>query len=101
MQAEAKLKQAAITFMAAQLSTKKEQAELRRTFNLFDANGDGKIEKDEFIEAYKKVYTGVDPERVVAEATEFFEAADADGNGSLDFGEWAAATINKRQLLND
>ena len=42
--------------MSAQLSTKKEQNELRKTFNQFDTNGDGKIEKDEFIAAYKQVY---------------------------------------------
>ncbi len=43
-QAEAKLKQAAITYMVSHLSTKQEQAELRKSFNLFDTNGDGKIE---------------------------------------------------------
>jgi Ca2+-binding EF-hand superfamily protein len=46
---ESKLKQAATTFISAQLSTKKEQQQLRQTFNLFDINGDGKIELIEFI----------------------------------------------------
>ena len=35
------------------------------------------------------------------EASDFFDAADADKNGSLDFGEWSAATINKRTLMSD
>jgi Ca2+-binding EF-hand superfamily protein len=35
--------------MVSHLSTKKEQAELRKSFNLFDTNGDGKIELSEFI----------------------------------------------------
>lgn len=30
-----------------------------------------------------------------------FGHADVDKNGSLDFGEWCAATINKRELLNE
>ena len=51
--AESKLKQAAITFISSQLSTKKEQDELKKSFNLFDLNGDGKIELHEFISAYK------------------------------------------------
>jgi len=38
--------------MVSRLSTKKEQAELKNTFNLFDLNGDGKIQIDEFITAY-------------------------------------------------
>ena len=83
------------------MSTKKEQKELRASFNLFDSNGDGKIENNEFIAAYKKVYPAIDPDQVEKEAAEFFDAADADKNGSIDFGEWCAATINKRSLLND
>ena len=35
------------------------------------------------------------------EATAFFDAADTDKNGSIDFMEWSAATINKRVLLNE
>lgn len=42
--------------MVTHLATKKEQAELRKTFNQFDANGDGKIELEEFIAAYKRIY---------------------------------------------
>ena len=68
---------------------------------MFDQNGDGKIEVDEFIMAYKKVYPTMDPTQVEEEAKAFFEAADIDKNGSIDFGEWSAATINKRSLLNE
>jgi Ca2+-binding EF-hand superfamily protein len=87
--------------MVSHLSTKKEQAELRKTFNQFDSNGDGKIEEEEFVNAYKKVYPHMDPETVAKEATQFFKAADVDKNGSIDFGEWCAATIDKRGLLNE
>lgn len=58
--------------MVSRLSTKKEQAELKNTFNLFDLNGDGKIQIDEFITAYQKVYPTMDPERVAEEARAFF-----------------------------
>lgn len=43
----------------------------------------------------------MDPVKVVKEATEFFNNVDLDRNGSIDFGEWCAATINKRTLLNE
>jgi len=43
----------------------------------------------------------MDPDQVAAEATAFFQRADVDGNGSLDFSEWSAATINKTNLLNE
>lgn len=43
----------------------------------------------------------MDVEQVEKEAKQFFESADVDKNGSIDFGEWSAATINKRSLLNE
>ncbi len=43
----------------------------------------------------------MDPAQVAKDARDFFDAADIDKNGSIDFGEWSAATINKRALLNE
>lgn len=59
------------------------------------------MDLEEFISAYKKVYPAMDQEKVVKEATDFFTNVDLDKNGSIDFGEWCAATINKRTLLNE
>ena len=87
--------------MVSHLSTKAEQIELRKTFNQFDVNGDGKIELQEFIGSYKKVYPAMDQNKVIKEATELFNNVDLDKNGTIDFGEWCAATINKRSLLNE
>lgn len=99
--AEAKLKQAAITFMTTHLATKEERMQLKQSFQQMDVNGDGKIELDEFIDAYKKSYPELDAATVEVKAREFFKRADADGNGSIDFSEWSAATINKTNLLNE
>jgi Ca2+-binding EF-hand superfamily protein len=38
--------------MTTHLATKEERIELRKSFQQFDINGDGKIELDEFIAAY-------------------------------------------------
>ena len=35
------------------------------------------------------------------EAKNVFDAADQDGNGTIDYSEWAVATINKRSILQD
>jgi len=43
----------------------------------------------------------MDEKEVQKEAETIFANADTDNNGSLDFGEWCAATINKRELLNE
>ena len=42
----------------------------------------------------------MDKEELEKEAREIFKAADADGNGFLDYGEFSTATINQRDLLN-
>lgn len=47
--AEAKLRNAALTFMTTHMATKEERQHLKQTFAQFDVNGDGKIELDEFI----------------------------------------------------
>ena len=83
------------------MGTKQEQQELKETFNIFDINGDGKIELDEFIQSYRKVYPHLTNDHIVEEATAFFKTVDVKGNGSIDFGEWSAATIHKRTLLTD
>jgi hypothetical protein len=47
------------------------------------------------------MYPQMDPADLKAEATAIFKKADTDGSGALDYGEWSAATINKRELLNE
>ena len=41
---------------------------MRKSFNQFDKNGDGKVDLPEFIEAYKLVYPHIDKEEVEKEA---------------------------------
>ena len=57
--------QAAITFIVSQLSTKKEQEELYKTFKAFDKDSNGKISKEELIEGYKLMYKNMDENTVV------------------------------------
>jgi calcium-dependent protein kinase len=87
--------------MVSNLTTKKDQETLRETFKMFDKNGDGKIELDEFIQSYSAVYKDIPRDKVAEEAERFFKAIDTDGNGSIDFTEWCAATIDKHKLINE
>lgn len=51
----AKLKQAVLTFISSNLTTKEEVAEIMKLFKEFDQNRDGSISKEEFVDAYKQI----------------------------------------------
>ena len=71
---------------------------LKISFNQFDENGDGKIQRSEFLSAYRKFFPGQNQDEVDDRANELFNLADIDGNDALDFAEWCTATINQHEL---
>ena len=75
--------------------------ELRNSFNQFDENGDGLIQREEFLKAYRTLHPNEDQEMVDFKANEIFNQADVDGSGEIDFGEWCTATINQVELLSE
>ena len=87
--------------MAGHLATKSQQAELRKSFNQFDENGDGLIQAHEFITGFKRIYPDQDPLIVEERARSIFEKADVDNSGAIDFAEWCTASINQNELLNE
>ena len=60
--------------------------ELRKAFESCDPNGDGLIDPEEFYALLKKLDGDVSREECLLD----FEAADADGDGHIGFGEFAA-----------
>ena len=95
------MKQAALTFMSSHMATKKQQRELKISFDQFDENGDGMIQRDEFLKAYRSQYPDKDVASVDERANSIFDKADTDGSGAIDFGEWCTATIDQDALLNE
>ena len=87
--------------MAGHLTTKAQQTELRKSFIQWDENGDGLIQRNEFINGFRKLYPKQEQEAVDEKAIAIFEKADTDGSGAIDFTEWCTATINQNQLLNE
>ena len=59
------------------------------------------IDLKEFKNAYATLYPKQDKAAIEERAVEVFKTADADGSGTIDFGEWCTASINKNKLLNE
>jgi len=86
--------QATMTYLTTHMATKQQNAEMQKTFKQFDENGDGLIQKDEFIAAYSKLYPKQPTDSVKERAEEIFGNADTDGSGEIDFTEWCTATMS-------
>lgn len=61
--------------------------EMKRVFDKFDSNKDGKISQQE----YKAVLRGLGKENLIGEVPQIFRVADLDGDGFIDFKEFMEA----------
>mmetsp|Transcript_4903 Transcript_4903/g.9178 ORF Transcript_4903/g.9178 Transcript_4903/m.9178 type:complete len:488 (+) Transcript_4903:452-1915(+) len=91
-----KLQHAALTFIASQLISKEESRQLTSAFQAIDADGDGKISRQELIDHYTSIGIAQgedDIDRILSEV-------DVDGNGYIDYSEFLTATISKDLVSN-
>lgn len=61
--------------------------EMKRVFDKFDSNKDGKISQQE----YKAVLRAIGKENLIGEVPQIFRVADLDGDGFIDFKEFMEA----------
>ncbi|CAL4918446.1 unnamed protein product [Urochloa decumbens] len=91
-----KLKKKAMRVIAEHLSVEEVEV-IRDMFALMDADGDGRVTLQELKAGLKKVGSKLaEPEMEL-----LMEAADVNGNGYLDYGEFVAITIHLQRLSND
>lgn len=92
-----KLKQATLTYIVSQLSTKEETEEMERIFAQMDKNNDGMLSKEEIKDGYEEHFgMAIDDDEI----DKMFAAIDTDGNGTIDYSEFLMATMNEQQLLS-
>ena len=82
--------------MVKNLASSEELRELQISFDTLDTSGDGKIGKEELIQAF-----GAFSDDAIKEVEEIFLEVDLDGNGEIEFSEWVVASIDKVRLLTD
>ena len=85
------------TFIASQMVSSSDLKEIRDVFNALDANGDGKLSREELLEGFAKIY-GKDCEEYV---DRIMELADVDCSGFIDYTEFIRVTMDKEALLSD
>ncbi|XP_058072656.1 calcium-dependent protein kinase 20-like [Magnolia sinica] len=91
-----KFKKRALRVVAEHLSVE-EVAGIKEMFQIMDSNNNGKITLEELKVGLHKIGQQVpDPDVQM-----LMEAADVDGNGTLDYGEFVAVSIHLKKIGND
>ncbi|XP_039139770.1 LOW QUALITY PROTEIN: calcium-dependent protein kinase 10-like [Dioscorea cayenensis subsp. rotundata] len=91
-----RLKKKALRVIAEHLSIEEVEV-IRDMFRLMDTNNDGMVTFEELKAGLQKVGSKL----TEIEMKMLMEAADIDGNGVLDYGEFVAITVHLQQIEND
>ncbi|XP_051120348.1 calcium-dependent protein kinase 8-like [Andrographis paniculata] len=91
-----KLKKRALRVVAEHLSTE-EVAGIKEAFDMMDSGKKGKINREEFATGLHKLGHQI-PE---ADIQILMEAADVDGDGTLNYGEFVAVSVHLKKMAND
>ncbi|OMJ69612.1 hypothetical protein SteCoe_32610 [Stentor coeruleus] len=94
---EQKLQHAVLTFIASQLINKEESKKLAETFRNIDKNGDGKLSKEELLEAYNAT---MGREEAIEEVEKIMRSVDVNGSGYIDYTEFVTACARKEAMLS-
>ena len=94
---EQKLQHAVLTFIASQLINKEESKKLSETFRNIDKNGDGKLSREELLEAYKMT---MGKEAALEEVEHIMKTVDVNGSGFIDYTEFITACAKKETMLS-
>ena len=94
---EQKLRQAFLTFITSQMMTKELDKTLSQSFRAIDKNGDGRLSREELLDAYKQI---MPVEEAVATVEAIMTNVDVNHSGYIDYSEFILATANYSKLLS-
>ncbi|OMJ90666.1 hypothetical protein SteCoe_6946 [Stentor coeruleus] len=94
---EQKLQHAVLTFISSQLISKEEAKRLAENFKRLDKNGDGKLSREELLEAYK---SQLGYEAALEEVEKIMQQVDSNNSGFIDYSEFLMASAQKDILLS-
>lgn len=91
------MQEATWVFLVTYLATQEEKSELLKTFQALDANGDGKLTREEIIDGFHRILESENPEE---DADAILKQLDNNNSGTIDYTEFVVATINRKNLLS-
>ena len=91
-----KLQQSTLAYIVHNLVQKEDCNYLRQVFIAFDADGDGKLAKEELIQGLTIVLSREESEK---EVNRLIEIIDVDGNGFIEYEEFLRAGLDKSKIL--
>ena len=94
---EKKLETAVLKFIGSALIGKEESKRMYESFKSIDRNGDGKLSKEELLEAYTKLRSN--KQAALEEVERLMESVDVNGSGFIDYSEFITACIKKDHIL--
>mmetsp|Transcript_46180 Transcript_46180/g.53468 ORF Transcript_46180/g.53468 Transcript_46180/m.53468 type:complete len:511 (+) Transcript_46180:33-1565(+) len=95
--ATTKLQEAFYLFISSYFARKEEKNTYLKVFQKLDRNGDGQLTRDELLKGFAEINKFGFNEK---EVDELLKQADSNGNGVIDYGEFVAASINRKTLLD-
>lgn len=96
--ADSKLKQAAMTFIGAQLILKEERKELDSIFRAMDTENNGKLSPAEVKAGYKEYFHYDMSDK---EVKELFDQVDMDRSGYIEYSEFLCSCLDQKDLLHN
>jgi calcium-dependent protein kinase len=93
-----KLKTATAAYIGSQLISKSEKEKLGKIFKALDANGDGKLSKEEIHDGYEEHFGKLLDEE---ELDQLFNDVDTDKSGFIDYSEFIVATMSSKKNLSE
>ena len=94
-----RFQQATFAYMIHHLTEQEEIKEIRKIFEAFDTNNDGKLSHEEILEGFKLIIKNFNKnEKDLAKA---LKRIDQDKSGTIEYEEFIRATIDKREFITD
>ena len=92
------IQETALAYLVHNFPQNKDVINACKLFNQIDVNGDGKINKDEFL---KGLQSKISSDTLKKDVDQIFQNIDMDNNGYIEYEEFVRAAVNKEHFISE